>query len=33
MPHPLVVQLRFARSEFKHALEGLSDAETPYLPH
>ncbi len=27
MPHPLVVQLRFARSEFKRALEGLSDAD------
>jgi uncharacterized damage-inducible protein DinB len=27
MPHPLVVQLRFTRSEFKRALEGLSDAD------
>jgi len=27
MPHPLVVQLRFTRSEFKRALEGLTDAE------
>lgn len=27
MPHPLVLQLRFARSEFKRALEGVTDAE------
>jgi uncharacterized damage-inducible protein DinB len=27
MPHPLVVQLRFTRSEFKRALVGLSDAD------
>ena len=27
MPHPLVVQLRFTRSEFKRALEELSDAD------
>jgi hypothetical protein len=27
MPHPLVRQLRFTRSEFKRALEGLTDAE------
>jgi len=27
MPHPLVLQLRFTRSEFKRALEGLTDAE------
>jgi len=27
MPHPLVRQLRFTRSEFKRALEGVSDAE------
>ncbi len=27
MPHPLVVQLRFTRSEFKRALEGLTDDE------
>ncbi len=27
MPHPLVLQLRFARSEFRRGLEGLSDAE------
>ncbi|GIK39347.1 MAG: hypothetical protein BroJett011_31800 [Chloroflexota bacterium] len=27
MPHPLVLQLRFTRSEFKRALAGLSDAE------
>jgi len=27
MPHPLVLQLRFARSEFQRALEGLSDDE------
>jgi hypothetical protein len=25
MPHPLVLQLRFTRSEFKRALEGVSD--------
>jgi hypothetical protein len=27
MPHPLVLQLRFTRSEFKRALVDLSDAE------
>ena len=27
MPHPLVLQLRFTRSEFKRALQGLSDAD------
>ena len=27
MTHPLVVQLRFARSEWKRALEGLGDAD------
>ena len=27
MPHPLVVQLRFTRSEWKRALHGLSDAD------
>lgn len=27
MPHPLIAQLRFTRSEFKRALEGLTDAE------
>ena len=27
MPHPLVQQLRFTRSEFKRGLEGLKDAE------
>lgn len=27
MPHPLVLQLRFTRSEFKRALKGLSDEE------
>jgi len=27
MPHPLIVQLHFTRSEFKRALEGLSDAD------
>jgi uncharacterized damage-inducible protein DinB len=27
MPHPLVAQLRFTRSEFKRALAGLSDAD------
>lgn len=27
MPHPLVLQLRFARSEFKRALEGLPAAD------
>jgi uncharacterized damage-inducible protein DinB len=27
MPHPLVLQLRFARSEFKRALEGVSEAD------
>jgi hypothetical protein len=27
MPHPLVVQLRFARSEFQRGLEGITDAE------
>ncbi len=27
MPHPLVIQLRFTRSEFQRALAGLSDAD------
>jgi uncharacterized damage-inducible protein DinB len=27
MPHPLVLQLRFTRSEFKRGLEGLTDAD------
>lgn len=27
MPHPLVVQLHFTRSEFKRALEGLSETD------
>lgn len=27
MPHPLVLQLRFTRSEFKRSLEGLTDEE------
>jgi len=27
MPHPLVLQLRFTRSEFKRALAGLSDED------
>src|SRR5260370_8665573 len=27
MPHPLIVQLRFTRSEFQRALEGPSDAD------
>jgi hypothetical protein len=27
LPHPLVQQLRFTRSEFRRALEGLSDAD------
>ena len=27
MPHPLIVQLRFTRSEFLRAFEGLSDAD------
>jgi len=27
MPHPLVAQLRFTRSEFKRALAGLTEAE------
>lgn len=27
MPHPLILQLCFTRSEFKRALEGLSDAD------
>ncbi len=27
MPHPLVVQLRFTRSEFTRALEGIPDAD------
>ncbi|HEU5199378.1 MAG TPA: DinB family protein [Ktedonobacterales bacterium] len=27
MPHPLVVQLRFARSEFQRGLAGITDAE------
>jgi uncharacterized damage-inducible protein DinB len=34
MPHPLIIQLRFTRSEFKRALEGLSDtdARRRFLP-
>ncbi len=27
MSHPLVLQLRFTRSEFKRALEGINDAD------
>jgi len=27
MPHPLVTQLRFARSEFVRCLEGISDED------
>jgi uncharacterized damage-inducible protein DinB len=27
MPHPLIIQLRFTRSEFQRALEGISDAD------
>jgi len=27
MPHPIVLQLRFARSEFQRALEGLTDED------
>jgi len=27
MPHPLVLQLRFTRSEFKRAIAGISDAD------
>ncbi len=27
MPHPLIIQLRFTRSEFKRGLEGISDAD------
>jgi uncharacterized damage-inducible protein DinB len=34
LTHPLVLQLRFTRSEFRRALEGLSDAEarTRFMP-
>jgi uncharacterized damage-inducible protein DinB len=34
MPHPLVLQLRFTRSEFKRALQGLTDEEASrrFLP-
>ena len=34
MPHPLIIQLRFTRSEFKRALLGLSetDARRRFLP-
>lgn len=28
MPHPLVLQLRFTRSEFRRALEGVNDTDT-----
>jgi hypothetical protein len=31
MPHSLIVQLRFARSEFKRALEGLSNTDAHRL--
>jgi uncharacterized damage-inducible protein DinB len=27
MPHPLIIQLRFTRSEFQRALEGINDAD------
>ncbi|HEU5423672.1 MAG TPA: DinB family protein, partial [Nitrolancea sp.] len=27
MPHPLVLQLRFARDEFRRGLDGVSEAE------
>jgi hypothetical protein len=27
MPHPLVLQLRFTRSEFQRGLDGVSDAD------
>jgi uncharacterized damage-inducible protein DinB len=27
MPHPMVIQLRFTRNEFRRALEGVSDAD------
>ncbi len=30
MPHPLVLQLRFTRSEFRRALEGVSEAEAQH---
>src|SRR5438046_4100347 len=34
MPHPLVLQLRFTRSEFQRALAGLTDADarSRFLP-
>ncbi|MBL8162147.1 MAG: DinB family protein [Anaerolineae bacterium] len=34
MPHPLVLQLRFTRSEFKRALEGVTEEEAQkrFLP-
>src|SRR6476661_8849978 len=34
MPHPLVVQLRFTRSELQRALEGITEAEAQrrFLP-
>jgi hypothetical protein len=34
MPHPLVLQLRFTRSEFRRALEGLTDndARRRFMP-
>jgi hypothetical protein len=35
MPHPLVLQLRFTRSEWLRALDfvGNIDDEAPYTPH
>ena len=34
MPHPLILQLRFARSEFMRAVEGVTEAEAQqrFLP-
>src|ERR1700719_3968040 len=34
MPHPLIIQLHFTRSEFKRSLEGLSetDGRRRFLP-
>ena len=32
MPHPLVSQLRFTRSEFRRGLEGVSDADARRRP-
>lgn len=33
MPHPLILQLRFTRSEFARAVRGVTDEEAAQRPH